>query len=55
MYESNNINYNFYDLHFGGEEMLLTRRQIYCINDDIVERFNNGLIVDVYTNWMQEE
>ena len=43
-------NADFYDLHFDCDQRLITRRQIYCIHDDIVEILNNGLIVDVYAN-----
>ena len=52
MYESNPINADFDDLPFDCDERLITRRRIYCMNDDIVERLNNGSIVDVYTNLM---
>ena len=52
MYVSNPQNSGFYDLPFDGDERLITRRQIYRINDNIKERLNNGLIVDVYTNKM---
>ena len=52
MYEVNTQNDDFDDLTFGGDEMLITRRRIYRINDEIVEIPNNGSIVDVYTNIM---
>ena len=52
MYESNPRNANFDGLPFEGNEMLITRQQIYSIKDDIIERLNNGSIVDVYTNRM---
>ena len=50
MYVSNTLNGDFDELLFDGDERLITRRRIYFINDDIVERLNNGSIVDVYTN-----
>ena len=50
MYVNNHLNDNFDDLPFDGYEMLITRQQIYCINDDIIERFNNGLIIGIYMN-----
>ena len=50
MYKSNPQNSDFDDLPFDGDERLITRWQINRINDDVIERLNNGLIVDVYTN-----
>ena len=52
MYKSNPQNSNFNDLPFDGDERLITKRQIYHINDNIAETLNNGLIVDIYTNLM---
>ena len=52
MYVRNPWNANFDDLNFDGDQRLINRRQIYRINDDIVEILNNGPIVDVYMNWM---
>ena len=52
MYVSNHRNANYNDLTFDVYQVLITRRQIYRINDDIVEILNKGSIVDVYTNWM---
>ena len=61
MYVSNNQNYEFDDLLFNGDERLINIRLIYCINDDILEMFKNGyiierlnnvLVVDIYTNRM---
>ena len=49
MYETNHWNADFDELPFDGYERLITRQQIYSINDDI---FNNGLIVDIYKNRM---
>ena len=49
---SNHQNADFDDLTFDGDQRLITRKQIYCINDDILERLNNGLIVHVYKNQM---
>ena len=55
MYESSHQNSKFDDLAFDGDERLITRWRIYRINDDIIERLNNGLIDDVYTNQIWEE
>ena len=52
MYLNSHLNDNFDDLPFDGYEMLITRQQIYSIKGDIIERLNNGSIVDVYTNRM---
>ena len=41
MHEGNPRNPDFYYFHFDGDERLITRQQIYHINDDIVERLNN--------------
>ena len=43
---------NNYDsnITLDGDERLITRQQIHHINDYIVERLNNSLIVDVYIN-----
>ena len=49
---SNPWNANFDELPFYGNKMFITRRHIYCINDDILEMLNNDYIVDVYTNRM---
>ena len=43
-------NTNFDDLPFDFYQRLITRRRIYHIHDNIVERLNNVLIVDVYTD-----
>ena len=37
---------------FNGDKILITRRQIYRKNHDIVESLNNGWIVGVYKNRM---
>ena len=50
MYEINPQNANFDYLTFDGDEKLITRRPIYCMNDDIVFRFNNSLIFDLYAD-----
>ena len=47
MYESNPLNVNVDDLPFDGDEMLITRQQLYRINDNIMLRLNNDLIVEV--------
>ena len=52
MYVSNNLNSDFHDLPFDDDQSLITRQRIYCTNDDIVERLNTVLIVEVYTNRM---
>ena len=52
MYVSNTQNADFDDSPFYGDQKLITGRQIYRINDDIVKCLNNGSIVDVYTNLM---
>ena len=52
MYVSNPQNSDFGDLTFYVYQRLIVGRQIYSVNDDIVERLENGLIVDVYMNWM---
>ena len=52
MYESNPQNANFYYLLFDGDESLIALKQIYHINDDIIETLKNGLIFNVYTNLM---
>ena len=49
---NNPQNDNLYDLPLDGDQMLITRWQIYCINDDIVEMLNNNPVVGVYTNRM---
>ena len=52
MYEINPRNYDFIDLPFDSEQRLITGLQIYCVNDDIVFRLNNGLIIDINKNQM---
>ena len=52
---SNPQNSDLDDLCFDGDQRLITRKLIYRINNNIVERLNNGLTVDVYTNCMYEE
>ena len=52
MYESNNINAGFNDLKFGDDERLITRRHLCSITDDIIERLNNDLIIELYMNIM---
>ena len=49
---SNTQNENFYGLTYDGDQRLITGQQIYHVNDDIVERLNNGLIFYVCNNWM---
>ena len=44
MYENNPQNIDFDDLPFDGDERMITRRRINHINDDIIERLNNGLV-----------
>ena len=52
MHISNHQNSDFNDLHFDGDQRLITRVRMYSINDDIVESLNNGSIVDIYRNRM---
>ena len=47
IHESNPRNSNFDELPFDGDERLITRRQIYCINDDIVFILKNGSRIDI--------
>ena len=47
IYESNPQNSGFNYLPFDSDERLITGRQIYCINHDILFSLNNGSIVDV--------
>ena len=50
MYVSNPRNADFDELLFYGDQRLISGRRIYCINDDIIERLNNGSIVDIHMN-----
>ena len=52
MYEGNPRNADFDDLTFDGDQRLIYGWQIYRVNEDIVERLDNGSIFDVYTNQM---
>ena len=52
MYESNPRNAHFGYFTFYSGKRLIIRRYIYCINNDIVERLKNDLIVGVYINLM---
>ena len=52
MYVSNLLNSDFGYLSFDGDQILISRWLMYRMNDYIVQRFNNGLIVDVYMNKM---
>ena len=54
MYVSNPQNTDFDYLPFDANKSLITGQWIYCINDDIVERLNNGLIFYVYTNKLKK-
>ena len=47
IYESNTQNAYLYDLPFGGDERLITRKQLYNINDNIDLRLNNSLSIDI--------
>ena len=38
---------------FYGDQRLISGQQIYSVNDDITERLNNGLIVDININRMK--
>ena len=48
MHVSNTWNDNYDDLAFGGDPRLISRQRINFINDDIVENFINGSIVDLH-------
>ena len=48
MYVSNTRNANFDDLLFYGDQRLISGRQIYRVNDDIVEKLKNYSIIDIY-------
>ena len=48
MYVSNPQNGNVDDFPFYSDQMLIAGRQIYHVNDYIVERLKNGLIIDIY-------
>ena len=52
MYVSNPRKADFYDLHFDCDQRFIYGYQMYSVNDDIVERLNNGSIIDVYKNRM---
>ena len=52
MYASNPQNFNFDDLPFDCDEMLITGQLIYYVNDDIIFRLKNGSNVNIYTNQM---
>ena len=52
IYGSNTQNANFDYLPFGGDEMLITRQRLYCINYHIVFRLNNGSSVYVKMDQM---
>ena len=47
IYKSNPQDTDFDDLPFDGVERFTARRQIYCINDDIIFRLNNGLSISI--------
>ena len=47
IYESNPRNDNLNDFTFYGDERLITRRQLYFINYNIIFRLNNVLSVYV--------
>ena len=49
---SNTQNSDLDYLPFDGDKMLITKWWIYCIDGDIIEILNNGLIIDVYINRM---
>ena len=53
MYVRNPQNADFGELHSDGDQRLITKRWIYCIKDNIVERLNNSSFVDVYMKWMK--
>ena len=49
MYISNPRSTDLENLPFYDDKRLMAGQRVYHINDDIVFRFNNVLIVDVYT------
>ena len=55
MHVSNTQNPDLYYLSIYSNQSLINGWQIYHVNDDIVERLNYGFIVDLYTQWIQEE
>ena len=55
MYEGNPQNVDFDEFPFYGDEILITRWPMYSINYYILEGFNNGSIIYIYTNSMLEE
>ena len=52
MYVSNPLNSDSDGLNLYGDKMLIDIRWIYFVNDDIIEKLKNGLIVDIYMNRM---
>ena len=52
MHENNPRNDDFDDLPLDGDGRLISEWRIYCVNNDIVFRLNNGSIVEIYTNQM---
>ena len=50
IYESNTKNFDFDNLPFDGDEMLIARRGIYRIDNNIVFRANNSSSVYVQMN-----
>ena len=47
IYESNPQNVDFDDLPFNDDESWITRRNIFCINDDSIFKLNNGWSDDI--------
>ena len=52
MYVRNPRNDDFGDLPFDGDQIMISRWQIYRVNNYIIEMLNNDLIIDIYTNQM---
>ena len=50
MYVINPWYYDLSDVPFDDDERLIAKRQIYRINNNSVERLNNGSIVDINMN-----
>ena len=50
MYVINPRYYDLSDVPFDDDERLIAKRQIYRINNNSVERLNNGSIVDINMN-----
>ena len=52
MYEINPRNSDFVYLPFYGDQRLIAGKRLYCVNDGILFRLNNCLIVYMHTHLM---